>query len=191
MNCIQRHDFRLSPTSTESPCTEGNRPTYLLGNSGEQLPRAVPNSCCWRARSLSLCVHQRPEVGHTDTQGDRKTANRGTYSCADTQLAGKPVQCLPRSAASRTPPPSLQNRKQPVQAAQNPTATEIKVPQTTAFQHAKSNSPKMLRVKVTRTLTDVRHHKHSKISDSISPCCTHMGFIILASHLTLITAFIS
>lgn len=142
MNCTQRHDFKLSPISTESPCTEGNRPTYLLGDSGEQLPSAIPNSCCWRAQSLSLCLHQRPEVGQTDSHGDRKTANRGTYSCADTRLAGKPVQCLLLSAASQTPPLSLQNRRQRVQAAQNPTATEINAPQRAGFRHAKSSAPK-------------------------------------------------
>lgn len=142
MNCIQRHDFKLSLISTESPCTEGNRPIYLLGNSGEQLPSAVPNSCCWGAHSLSLCLHQRPEVGQTDTHWARKTANTATYFCADTRLAGKPVQCLLLSAVSQTPPLSLQSRRQHVQTAQNPTATKINAPQRTGFQHAKTSAHK-------------------------------------------------
>lgn len=62
-NCIQRHDFKLSPISRESPCTEGNRPTYLLGDSGEQLLSAVPNSCCWRTQSFSLSA---PDWGGLD-----------------------------------------------------------------------------------------------------------------------------
>lgn len=121
------------------------------------------------------CLQKRPEVGQTDTHWDRKTATRATYFCADTRLAGKPVQCLLLSVVSQTPPLSLQNRTQGIQAAQNPTATEISAPQRTGFQHAKTSAP----IKVTRTLTDVRYHKHSKISHFISPCCTHMGFIIL------------
>lgn len=146
--------FKLAPIGGKSPCTDGKTPTYLLvvgfqietttllDNSGEQLPSAIPNSCCWRAQSLSLCLHQRPEVGQTDTRWDRKTANRATYFCADTRLAGKPVQCLLLSVVSQTPPLSLQNRRQRVQAAQNPTATEINAPQRTGFQHAKTSAPK-------------------------------------------------
>lgn len=39
--------------------------------------------------------------------------------------------------------------------------------------------PKTPRVVVTRTPTDVRYHKHSKISHFISPCCTYKDFIIV------------
>lgn len=167
------------PISRKSSCTEGKRLPYLLGNSGAQSPSPAPNSCCWRTQSFSLSLHQRPEVCQTDTPWDKKTALKCHLLLCRYSISWE--TCAMPSSVSGEPntTPFSAEQKITCSGSSDPNSHRDKWSPKNRISACKDQCPKTLRMKVTRTSTDVRYHKHSQIRHFISPCCTYKGFIIL------------